>query len=371
MMTAHLTFCRSFRRIPPAGVWVFVCCFALLETGIAQETRVEGQASFASVKPYKDRIAGTEVEFDMVPIPGGKFLIGSPSDEPSRNADEGPRYPVTIETFWMGKYEVSWDEFNVFVQMLDIRIRKPSGVVPKGDDALADAIARPTGPYMDMSFGMGEKGGFPAIAMSHFAARMYCKWLSVKTGHYYRLPTEAEWEYACRAGTTTTYSFGSDVSLLGEYAWFTSNCGDAYKRIGLKKPNPWGLYDMHGNVGEWVLDQYLPDARASKIGGEKATPFVPTTKKYPNVVRGGGWDSEAVELRSAARLASSSKWNESDPDLSPSEWWLANRMDVGFRVVRPVNEPSDEEKARVWDAGLDFNKGVLRAKMPRDSFPPR
>ena len=137
--------------------------------------------------------------------------------------------------------------------------------------------------------------------MTHYAARMYCRWLSAKTGRYYRLPTEAEWEYACRAGTKTAYSFGDDPAKLGDYAWYFENAGESYKKVGKKKPNPWGLYDMHGNAAEWVLDQYIADYYSQFRGKTAIEPLAITKTLYPHPVRGGSWQDDAEALRSAAR----------------------------------------------------------------------
>jgi len=297
------------------------------------------------MKPYTETIPGTDVKFEMVPIRGGKFVMGSPESEEGRNEDEGPQHEVVVEPFWMGKYEVTWNEYELWAMKLDIERRRVLNQEPTPQDKIADAVAMPTPPYTDMTFGMG-KDGYPAICMTQFAAKMYCKWLSAKTGRYYRLPTEAEWEYACRAGTTTAYSFGDDPKDLDEYAWYFDNSDDKYHKVGQKKPNPWGLYDMHGNVAEWVLDQHLTDYYAQLAGKVTRNPLALPTKIYPRVVRGGSWDSDPEQLRSAARMGSTPDWKMQDPQIPQSVWYLTDANFVGFRVVRPLRKPTPEEAKR-------------------------
>jgi formylglycine-generating enzyme required for sulfatase activity len=307
--------------------------------------------SAADMKPYTQNIANTEVTFDMVPIPGGEFVMGSPASEQGRAEDEGPQHKVKIEPFWMGKHEVTWEQFELWSLLMDSKLRKFQNIKPTPLDLKADAITKPTPPYTDMSFGMGKDGGYPAICMTQHAAKKYCEWLSAKTGHYYRLPTEAEWEYACRAGTTTAYSFGDDPAQLGDYAWYADNSRSEedgklkYHPVGKKKPNPWGLYDMHGNVAEWVQDKYEPDFY-TKFPADKATafPVCLAETEYPRVARGGSWKFEADKARSATRLASDPEWKEQDPQLPKSAWYMTDALFVGFRVVRPMQVPSAEER---------------------------
>jgi formylglycine-generating enzyme required for sulfatase activity len=304
------------------------------------------------MKPYTDVIANTDVTFDMVPIPGGKFLEGSPENEAQRQPDEGPQHEVVLDPFWMGKHEVTWNEYEIWMFEIDIKLRNLKKVEPSQLDKSADAVARPTKPYTDMTFGMG-KDGYPAICMTQLAAKTYCKWLSAKTGRYYRLPTEAEWEYACRAGTTTAWHCGNDPKKLGEYAWSFDNSQEAYHKVGLKKPNPWGLYDMHGNVAEWVLDQYVPDFYKQFAGKSVENPLAIASKEYPRAVRGGSWDDDPEKLRSAARRGSSRDWKQQDPQIPQSIWYLTDAQFLGFRIVRPLHEPTAEEKAKLWEAGKD------------------
>lgn len=302
------------------------------------------------MKRYTDLLANTSVKFTMVPVPGGTFKMGSPASESGRKEDEGPQREVKIEPFWMGQHEVTWDEYEAFMLCLDIRRREVLGAKKTDLEVAADAVSRPTKPYTDMTFGMGKRK-FPAICMTQLAARTYCKWLSQKTGRYYRLPTEAEWEYACRAGTSTAYHFGNDASNIDEYAWHEGNSDYGYKKVGQKKPNAWGLHDMHGNVAEWVLDQYVADHYGKLSKQPVSRPLAIPTKLYPRVVRGGSWDEKPVDLRSAARAYSDEMWKIEDPQLPQSIWYHTDALHVGFRVVRPLEQPSEEELASYWDAG--------------------
>lgn len=301
--------------------------------------------SEAEMKPYAEPLEHTEVTIEMVPIGGGTFVMGSPEQEEDRNEDEGPQREVKISPFWMGKYEVTWDQYDAWGEQMDQRLRKMLSIEANARDLRVDGVSKPTPPYTDMSFGMG-KDRYPAICMTQHAARTFCAWLSAKTGRYYRLPTEAEWEYACRAGTTTAYSFGDDPDELEEHAWFFDNSEDTYQQVGQKQPNAWGLYDMHGNVAEWVLDQYDDQYYAK---GDRVDPLNIPLTLYPRVVRGGGWDDDPDRLRSAARKGSSEEWKQQDPQSPRSIWYHTDALGVGFRVVRPLVEPSDRARADRWD----------------------
>lgn len=287
-------------------------------------------------KTYTQTIPGTVVSYTMIPVPGGRFEMGT-----AGVADESPVRSVKVEPFWMGKFEVTWDEYRLF--MFSQQANEKAGA-----DATLDAVSRPTRPYVEMSFGMGING-YPAISMTHHAANKYAQWLSAKTGHFYRLPTEAEWEYACRAGTQTAYSFGSDAPKLGEYAWFASNSNGKYEKVGTKRPNPWGLHDMHGNVMEWTLDQYDPAAYA------KGLSWVPSTKPYPHVVRGGSWNDPAEMLRCGARLGSDASWKMQDPQLPKSIWYHTDAQWLGFRLVRPRRTPPADEMFKYWNNGVELD----------------
>jgi formylglycine-generating enzyme required for sulfatase activity len=313
----------------------------------------------AEMKPYTNTIPGTAVAYEMVPIAGGEFVMGSPDSERDRKPHEGPQHKVTVSPFWMGKYEVTWDQYLLYMYPDDEKKLRETYPTQEDLNQLSDAVTRPSKPYVDMSFGMGKSSrsggkGFPAIAMTQHAANKFCHWLSAKTGHFYRLPTEAEWEYACRAGTTAAYYFGDDADKLPEYAWFFDNSNSKYQEVGKKKPNPWGLHDMHGNVTEWVLDQLGADFY--KTGSEQgviADPWNKAVKPYPHVVRGGSWDDDPPALRSAARRGSDRSWKMQDPQLPKSIWYLTDAQVVGFRLVRPLQVPPPAELLKYWTSGVE------------------
>ena len=351
---------------------------AILTVALSSDSKAESPiapagtptAATGDVKPFSQQLTGTDVKFEMVPIPGGTFKMGSPETEKSRNDDEGPQVEVKVEPFYMGKYEVTWDLFNEYIKTYNDLATQTRKAVPI--ERLADAVSYPT-PIYDIEAGPklqrmgGRQGDYPAVIMSHFAAKQFTKWLSAKTGRFYRLPTEAEWEYAARGGTTTPYFFGPDDKKLDEYAWYLDNSelkdGESgYHEVGKKKPNPFGLYDIYGNVAEIVIDQY--DAEHYKtLTGKTVTAREAVRwpdKQYPRITRGGGYESDPEDLRSAARIQIKKTINNADPQEPRSPYWWTEGFPIGFRVVSPVTEPTAAEKQKFWDVDNEAIADILR-----------
>jgi len=273
------------------------------------------------LKTYEQTIEGTSISFKMIAIPAGKFKIGSSS--PSAEADEVPQKEIQLSSFWMEEHEVTFEDWDLYFKDVTLPQSK-----------VIDGVTRATPQYIDLTWGMGRDSKHPTNSMSQQAAMMYCKWLYSKTGFFYRLPTEAEWEYACKAGND------SALPTLTEAAFFKGNSDGKYHHVKEKKPNAWGLYDMLGNLGEWTIDQYDPNYY-QKIGVKD--PITTPGAKYPRTVRGGSYMDEAQQLSCTNRFASDAKWNQRDPQIPKSRWWLTDGMFAGFRVVRPVQQPSAEE----------------------------
>jgi formylglycine-generating enzyme required for sulfatase activity len=286
----------------------------------------------AGTKQYKLTVPNTTISYDMVAIPAGTFTMGS-----AVKKDEAPPHKVAVPAFWMQAHEVTWDEYRLFM------FANQAGEVTNKDN-LVDAVSRPTRPYVEMSFGMGING-FPAISMTQHAANKYAEWLSAKTGEFYRLPTEAEWEYACRAGSA------SAPSPLGDYAWTSADSGGKYKKVGTKKPNQWGLFDMLGNVMEWTLDQYEPYK-----AGDQTDPWVKPTQPYPIAVRGGSWNDPPSAVTCTVRVASDASWKEQDPQLPKSIWYETDAQWLGFRLIRPAQVPSAQDMYKYWNNGVEHDE---------------
>jgi len=275
--------------------------------------------------------------------------MGSPEDEPFRKPDEGPVREVEISPFFMAEIEVTWDEYLAFYAQTaaEGRSTDTEGVRKKGASD-TDAISGATPPYgqPDQGWGMGKR---PAISFSYHAAVTYCRWLSKVTGKTYRLPTEAEWEYACRAGTSTPYFFAgdpekfqksgfrakiskNDTAIINSYVVFKANSPSKTQTPEKVKPNPFGLRNMLGNVSEFCSDWYQADILSQYEDGI-VDPKGPEAGEE-HVVRGGSFLDQAGKLRSAARdYTRTDDWLKTDPQIPKSIWWYSDCFNVGFRVV--------------------------------------
>ncbi|MCY4159063.1 MAG: SUMF1/EgtB/PvdO family nonheme iron enzyme [Bacteroidetes bacterium] len=289
-----------------------------------------------------DTIPGTDIHYTMVGLQGGTFLIGTPEDEEGRDEDEGPESEVFLSPFYIGIHEVTYDEFLLFSSS---ERDSPEGA--PGTEFDPELIARPSPPYEDPAHGMGTNG-YPAVGMTQWSALQYARWLSIKTGKFHRLPTEAEWEYACRADTSSAFGFGETVDSLDVYAWYYGNSDEAYHQVGKKAANRWGIYDMHGNVAEWTLDEYRQEFYEELEGSASENPWSIPTRLHPRTVRGGAYDDSANALRCGARLRSDLDWKRRDPQIPRSMWWNTDSPFVGFRIVRPFAQPTPDEQQEFW-----------------------
>lgn len=302
---------------------------------------------------YQSEIPETGVEYEMIAIPGGTFLIGSPEDEKDRNLDEGPQREIEVSDFWMGKFEVTWDQFMPYAVRTSSEIYTILGTPRNPENAaeLVHWVSAPSQPYTEPAMGMSMEDKYPVVNMSYHAVMKFCQWLSLQTGHFYRLPTEAEWEYACRAGTTGPFSCPTEK--LSDYAVLDpTQTREAYEKVGTKKPNPWGLYDMHGNVMEWCLDAYLPGY--AHFDGKD--PMSIPTQRFGRVIRGGSWYDTSEYLRSAARWCSTNDLLMQDPQLPKSIWWLTDAYWLGFRLARTNEIPSEDQMYQIWNSGAMHEK---------------
>ncbi|HET6567456.1 MAG TPA: SUMF1/EgtB/PvdO family nonheme iron enzyme [Rhodothermales bacterium] len=240
-----------------------------------------------TLQPYQEKIAGTLVALDMIPVPAGTITV---------QAEGGPK-TVQVGPFWIEKTELPWEVYDAFVYGMD--------KVEQGSTPEVDAISRPSRPYMLPGESFGHED-HPALGMTYKAAQHFTEWLSARTGHTYRLPTEAEWTYACRAGQPEPTG-----AQLKEIAWYFDNASDKTHERGTLAPNEWGIQDMLGNTAEWFGDS-----------GEKGA------------VIGGSWKTDAAGLNCSTTQPYSPEWQMTDPQIPKSTWWLSDGNFVGMRVIR-------------------------------------
>jgi sulfatase modifying factor 1 len=350
---------------------------------VVGDARPEGEGPFFQVSggwmvPYEETIPGSSVTFRMIPVPGGTFRMGSPDAEEGRTSDEGPVFEVAVAPFWMSEHEVTWGEYKRYMAACDLFLAMQSAKIrPIDGGNQADAVTAPSNLYdPTTTFINGEEPDLPAVTMTQFAARQYTKWLSRLTGRFYRLPAESEWEYACRAGSDTPYSCG-DADSLDDVAWFADNADDTTHPVGQKQPNAFGLYDMHGNAAEWVVDELVAGGYAKPASLPQPVAVVEAIqwpeRLYPRVLRGGAYYDEASECRSASRKGSRDAggdaddpdWKDVDPNYPKSPWWYTEEpaLGVGMRLVRPFVEPDLAERRTWWEADVESVRADVASRL--------
>lgn len=290
----------------------------------------------SSFQTYDQQIKGTSVTFKMVAIPQVGFTWEN--TDKVKTADQ-KGIDVKLDAFWIEEHETTYDEYILFAD-------ESADAEPK-----PDGITRPSPPYIDFTLGMGKSGGFPANSMSQYAAMMYCKWLYKKTGIFFRLPSEAEWTYACMADNKMGAEFIDQKNVLKDIAWFTENSENRYHKVKQLKPNAWGLYDMQGNVAEWTLDEYT-ESYANQLKRNAVNPVFMPLKKYPVTLKGGSYRDEGGDVSCRSRIPSEPKWNARDPQIPRSKWWNTDAPFIGFRIVRPAHQPSPEEAEKFYSTFL-------------------
>lgn len=356
---------------PAFFVFIYFCCGALnslqsqdvatQEIGIVNVKPESGQ--FVDLEngrfmvPYTSKIPGTEIEFTMMPIPSGVFV-----DDFEQPKGQQKTVRIAVEPFWMAEHEVTWAEFQRYMKM-ETFFKKfnAAGVRKITEKTAIDAVTAPSSLYdPTYTYSFGDLPKQPASMMTQFSAKQYTKWLSLSTGQFYRLPYESEWEYACRAGTKTKFYFGDDEKELSKHAWFDNNTNDSRHIVGKLLPNPWGLYDMLGNVSEWTLDQFSEDRYEHLSEADLSKPISTMTayrkpdQLYPRTLRGGSWESLIDECNCDFRLASDKDWKDMDPFIPQSPWWFTSHLgtSAGFRIIRPYVDIDSKTKESFWKADL-------------------
>ncbi|MFZ9089685.1 MAG: formylglycine-generating enzyme family protein [Planctomycetaceae bacterium] len=344
-----------------------VLLFPLLvqfQTGLAQEqlgvvsSQPESgrwvQLDRGYMVPYRVTIPGTRTSFEMVPIPAGTLRYTNDLE-----TGDDAVLEVPIQPFWIARCEVTWEEYDqyqtlrrTFMKFSERRIRRLMS------DHQLDAVTAPSTVHESPKPAVAdpaEQLRHPAVSMTQFAARQYTKWLSLLTAQIYRLPTEAEWEYACRGDT--------ESGLSPAVAWCLENSSAQTHPVGLLPANSWGLFDMRGNAAEWVLDADDSGRRRLRTLLQAGLqPIVWPNQEFSRLVCGGSWGRPAADCQPDSRLVSSARWKELDPSIPTSPHWLASDIsrEIGFRIVRPHTPPAHSLRQRFWDPDVPQTRAALR-----------
>ncbi|MEM6690634.1 MAG: SUMF1/EgtB/PvdO family nonheme iron enzyme [Planctomycetota bacterium] len=320
--------------------------------------------------PYEQRIPGTDMVIEMLPIPGGTFMMGSPEDSDDHQEDEGPQFEVSADPMWVAKTEITWAQYKQYMNLYSVfKEFEANGVRTVDETNKVDAITAPTELYEPTyTYEYGERDEQAAVSMTQYAAQQFTKWLSGVSGVQYRLPTEGEWEYAARGGTDTAYYWGDDPDAAEDHAWYYDNADEGQEDVGQKETNPFGLLDIAGNVAEWTVNQHTEDY--SEFAAKAPLNAIDVVK-WPEtgtncVVRGGHWQDDVEQLRTATRLASDDEeWKISDPNFPLSPWWFTDdpARGVGFRLFRSVEPLSDELIAKFWEPSAEDVKFDIESRL--------
>lgn len=266
---------------------LFIQCVALFTSCNGASQSAEGSLDFNNNEMHMSnsniqerQTYNNSIGMEFIRVPKGTFFMGSEKDDPEAYDIEKPRHEVTIsEDFYLGKYEVTQQEWENVMGSNPYDTERNNGY----------------GGYLNENFISPEN----PVTVSWKDAQEFIQKLNKLEGHdRYKLPTEAEWEYAARAGSATAYSFGDDKNYLDNYAWHSEQFGSGHHhQVGQKLPNPWGLFDMHGNVWEWVADYYSREYYSNSPSDQPLGPESGSDR----VVRGGSWHITSTSWRSAFR----------------------------------------------------------------------
>jgi formylglycine-generating enzyme required for sulfatase activity len=339
--------------LPPRKSWLPLG-LAILSLIVCAPSRGAGATSQIEL--------GGGIVIELVFIEPGSFQQGSPVTEPQRGDDETPRNVTITQPFYLGKYPVTRGQFARFVAETRYRTEAESGTSGGFGWDGAKLVQRKDFTWKNPGF--PQTDAHPVTIVTYADARAFLTWLSRKSGRSFSLPSEAQWEYSCRAGSTTAFPNGDDPARLGEIAWFRDNSSQGTHAVGEKVPNEWRLADMPGNVWEWCEDWYAPYA-----SGPATDPLQRQSNlsdKPRRVLRGGSWMRDAASLRSAARY-------RNDPaSRNADNGFRVMTLDLSARAAPPATQavkPAPDQHHAIEGAGAPGSDRVRPVAPPAGNAP--